>query len=123
MSIRKSIAAAVIGGSILASSVALAAPANAVKVTGCGDRARAVLVSHPVSLTHNGQTLGQLYLGYYSDCVGVYSEIHWNYGTNNGVDTTKWKVGGVVYLRDENGTLMGFTRFNHGLDGSTNNSA
>uniref|UniRef100_A0AAU2VGE6 Uncharacterized protein n=1 Tax=Streptomyces sp. NBC_00003 TaxID=2903608 RepID=A0AAU2VGE6_9ACTN len=45
-------------------------------------------MSHPISLTADGNTLGALYLGYFGDCKGVYAEIHWNYGPSSPVAAT-----------------------------------
>ncbi|MFJ4185211.1 hypothetical protein [Kitasatospora sp. NPDC089509] len=91
-------------------SMAGAGSAGAVEARNCGSSTKPILVSHPVSLMADKVKLGELYLGYFGDCKGVYAEIHWNYGApsptapdaggNGQVDV--FHVEGTLYVEGEN---------------------
>ncbi|MFJ9518139.1 hypothetical protein ACIRPK_07725 [Kitasatospora sp. NPDC101801] len=100
-------------------STAGAGSANAVQATGCGSSTSPILVSHPVSLMADKVKLGELYLGYFGDCKGVYAEIHWNYGAPSPVAPdaggqgaqAMFHVEGTLYVEGENKDALLKTNF------------
>jgi hypothetical protein len=99
-------------------SLAGAGTADAVQAHGCGSSTSPILVSHPISLTVDGTTLGQLYLGYFGDCKGVYAEIHWNYGPSSPVAGTQtsseidvYHMEGTLYVEGESKDALLKTSF------------
>jgi hypothetical protein len=109
-------------------SMAGAGTAGAVQAQRCGATTPPILVSHPVSIMDNDNRLGQLYLGYFADCKGVYAEIHWQYGPTTPIATNEqtgqtamdvYRPEGTIYVEGENKDplLKKSFRLDH-LDGS-----
>lgn len=102
--------------------------ANALPASGCGSSTPPILVSHPLTLTtitNIGGNLGQLYLGYFPDCRGVYAEIHWSSPeatTPAGVAWLDAHVEGNIYLEDENSNKFGYVPFSKTADGTYSTS-
>ncbi|MFJ9907628.1 hypothetical protein ACIRVK_32875 [Streptomyces sp. NPDC101152] len=97
-----------------------AGSASAVEAHNCGSSTSPILESHPISLTVDGTTLGQLYPGYFGDCKGVHAEIHWQYGpsspspANNDTGAPEvdvYHVEGSVYVEGENKDALKKTSF------------
>ncbi|MEY9941837.1 hypothetical protein ABH932_005811 [Streptacidiphilus sp. MAP5-52] len=105
--------------------VASSGTASAVTATGCGASSAPVLESHPVTIWADNTNLGQIYLGWFPDCKGVYAEIHWTYGPstpfndNAGNSQNVEHPQGRLYMNDPNGHAIAYTSFrlDH-LDGS-----
>ncbi|MEY9877495.1 hypothetical protein ABH931_007019 [Streptacidiphilus sp. MAP12-33] len=111
MRITKKLAAGVAGLAMVAGvSLAGAGSASANTAVGCGTSTAPILVSHPVSIMDDGNRLGQLYLGYFADCKGVYAEIHWDFGPTAPVQPNQageggmsvYRPAGTVYVEGEN---------------------
>ncbi|MFJ9900849.1 hypothetical protein ACIQPR_46780 [Streptomyces sp. NPDC091280] len=109
--------------------VAGASSAAAVPAQNCGARTQPVPVDYGLKLTTDnniGPKLGDLYLGYFGDCRGVYAEIRWDTPEDRNLQTgAQWldaHVEGSIYLEDENSKKFGYVPFALTANGSTTTS-
>ncbi|MEV6011937.1 hypothetical protein AB0M29_34620 [Streptomyces sp. NPDC051976] len=100
--------------------------ADAVPAQGCGATTKPILASTPTPIHHDSMwdgtgTVGQLYLGYFADCRGVYAEIHWN-NVKDIAQQNYLEVKGRVYLTDQTDRSFGYVSFDHRATGQYDTS-
>jgi hypothetical protein len=103
--------------------------ASAYAASNCGVTAAPILVSHPVTIDDSALgNLGVIYLGYFSDCRGVYAEIHWDSPEGESCNSDPYnpvcvsyldaRVSGRIYIDDENHSAFGYVSFDKVADGT-----